>query len=86
MRHERALLDRIVATRAALSEAGRRRNTRALGPLEQALRRDLGAVQAIAERYPALAATRRFGICKDGSASSKPLSPTAARSSTPPSL
>jgi LemA protein len=59
-RHERALLDRIAATRAALSEAGRRRDTRALGPLEQALRLDLGAVQALAERYPALEADAAF--------------------------
>jgi LemA protein len=60
MRHERTLLERIASARERLAAAGRRRDTRALGPLEGALRTDLASLRVIAERYPALAADTTF--------------------------
>jgi LemA protein len=60
MRHERELIERVLATRGALAAAREREDTRALGPLERELGVELGQLRALAEAHPALKADETF--------------------------
>jgi LemA protein len=60
LQHERALIERVVATRGALAAAREREDTRALGPLERELGVDLARLVALAEAHPELKADDMF--------------------------
>ncbi len=60
MGFEKETLERVIAARAAVSNARDARDVTQLGPAEAALRRGLGTLFAVAENYPELKANEQF--------------------------
>lgn len=65
MQHEQDTLVRVAAARAAVFDANQRHDITAVGAGEGELRRGLGQLYAVAERYPELKADQQFKHLRD---------------------